>query len=71
MDVDNGILLSPNADSLFDRHLISFTDSGEILISERVSKDELAKLGISLNVSIPISVGMKKYLMEHRKKFDE
>ena len=71
LDVDNGILLSPNADSLFDRHLISFTDSGEILVSERVSKDELAKLGISLNVSIPISVGMKKYLMEHRKKFDE
>ena len=30
LNVDNGILLSPNADALFDKNLISFTDDGEL-----------------------------------------
>ncbi|MDM0450952.1 HNH endonuclease signature motif containing protein [Clostridium perfringens] len=32
----NGFLLCPNHDSLFDKHLISFRDNGEIIISKRL-----------------------------------
>ena len=47
LDVDNGILLSPNYDALFDRHLISFNDDGQIMLSESVPKDLTASLSIS------------------------
>ena len=32
LDVENGILLSPTIDALFDKHLISFNDDGSIII---------------------------------------
>ena len=69
LDVENGILLSPNVDSLFDKHLISFSDSGEMLLSDKISNDVLNKLGIDKNVTLTISDGMKKYLKRHREIF--
>ena len=71
MDVDNGILLSPVYDSLFDRHLISFNDNGEIMISELLHPDDIIRLGIDRNSKIPVSDGMKKYLKRHREVFNE
>ena len=68
LDVENGILLSPNVDSLFDKHLISFTNDGEMVLSRRITEQQLNKLGIPTNVVIPISEGMKKYLSKHREK---
>ena len=67
LDVDNGILLSPLYDSLFDKNLISFKDNGEIIISEKVQDKELISL-INFNAKIKISEGMKKYLNKHRSK---
>ena len=69
LDVDNGILLSPNIDSLFDKHLISFQDNGSIMISNKVSKEDLEYLGISNSVKLKVDDGMKKYLLHHRSKF--
>ena len=66
LDVNNGILLSPVYDALFDRHLISFGDDGRILISSSVSGDLLASLGITGSESIDIFDGMKAYLRRHR-----
>ena len=66
LDVENGILLSPDVDSLFDKHLISFTNDGELVLSNRITKEHLKKLGIPTDVKIPISEGMKKYLNKHR-----
>lgn len=71
LDVENGILLSPNVDSLFDKHLISFTDEGEMLISDKISEDVLTQLGIDKKVVLPISCGMKKYLKRHREIFHQ
>ena len=71
LDPDNGILLSPNIDSLFDKHLISFNDDGSILISNKISKTELDILGISTSVKLKVDIGMKKYLLHHRMKFSK
>ena len=68
LDVENGILLSPDVDSLFDKHLISFTNEGELVLSKRINEGQLKKLGIQMDVKIPISEGMKKYLGKHREK---
>ena len=69
LDVDNGILLSPHIDSLFDKHLISFEDDGSIMISEKVSKQDLDILGVSKSIRLKVDDGMKKYLKHHRNKF--
>ncbi len=70
LDVDNGILLSPHIDSLFDKHLISFEDDGSIMISDKVSKEDLDILGISKSIRLKVDFGMKKYLQYHRNKFN-
>jgi hypothetical protein len=70
LDPDNGILLSPNIDSLFDKHLISFYDDGSILVSDKVSKENLDILGISNSIKLKVDDGMKKYLQHHRRRFD-
>lgn len=68
LDVENGILLSPNIDSLFDKHLLSFSDSGQMIVSKRLSERELQKLGVPKDVSIKVTDGMKKYLQKHRER---
>ena len=47
LDVNNGILLSPTYDALFDKHLITFENSGKIVVSESVHISELEKIGIT------------------------
>ena len=71
LDSENGILLSPNIDSLFDKHLISFEDNGSIIISSKVDEVNQISLGINSQIKIPVSEGMKKYLKRHRERFNE
>ena len=71
LDPENGILLSPNLDALFDKYLISFRDSGEIILSDKFSIEDYDKLGISNNMRLSsVSNGMKAYLKRHREKFN-
>lgn len=70
LDCDNGILLSPNIDSLFDKHLISFEDNGSIIISNKITKRDWEILGINENIKLKVDEGMKKYLSHHRNKFN-
>ena len=68
LDPDNGILLSPNYDALFDQHLISFEDSGEIIVSPMIKPNQLSLLGISTEAKISVTELMKPYLARHRAK---
>lgn len=45
LDGMNGLLLTPDADHLFDRGFVSFGIGGEVLVSPRVSDDDLRRLG--------------------------
>ena len=45
LDGMNGLLLTPDADHLFDRGFISFQEDGEVLVSPRVDRDDLRRLG--------------------------
>ncbi|KXA03949.1 HNH endonuclease [Clostridium perfringens] len=65
----NGFLLCPNHDSLFDKHLISFRDNGEIIISKRLSEKEHELLNINKDILINIEEENKKFLKDHRKVF--
>ena len=65
LDIENGILLSPLYDALFDKNLISFQDNGDIIISKKIQDTKLISL-IDINANIKITEGMKKYLINHR-----
>ena len=45
LDGCNGLMLTPDADHLFDLGFISFSNSGNALISPNLPSDDLAKLG--------------------------
>lgn len=69
LDGENGLLLTPSIDHLFDRGFISFEDSGELLISPVAHMVSLQRMGVPtdhiLNVG-NFSEGQKKYLDYHR-----
>ena len=69
LDGENGLLLSPNADHLFDRGFIGFGDDGELLISPVAHCDSLRKLGIAVGERINVgrfTSGQRSYLDFHR-----
>lgn len=68
LSVDNGLLLSPTFDKLFDCGLISFKNTGKILISSQLSADVISKLHISTSDSFDLKVTteLKQNLEYHR-----
>jgi len=47
LDVNNGILLSPTYDALFDKHLISFENNGKIILSDSLLKHSYQDIGVT------------------------
>ena len=45
LDGANGLMLTPDADHLFDRGFITFAEDGDVLVSQRVPDDDLRRLG--------------------------
>ncbi len=68
LDVNNGLLLCPNHDKLFDKGMISFDDNGSIIISELLSSNDKIFLNINENLKIVVDDEMRNYLNFHRKK---
>ncbi len=68
LDVDNGILLSPTYDALFDQHLISFENNGKIILSDSFLKTNYEDLGVSGKEKIKkLTDENHYYLDKHRK----
>ena len=68
IDPENGILLSPLFDSLFDENLISFEDNGNIIFSHNISQENKDRFNLKDNIKIDITPGMIPYLRYHREK---
>jgi predicted restriction endonuclease len=65
LDRNNGLLLSSNIDKLFDAFLISFDESSTIMISNKINKEDIKKLGITKTTKINVNDKTKKYLNYH------
>lgn len=69
LDGENGLLLTPNADHLFDRGFIGFEDNGDVLVSPVAHVDSLTRMGLNssrvMNVG-RFSEGQCRYLDFHR-----
>lgn len=67
LDINNGILLSPTYDALFDKHLISFDHQGKILLSDKIEYSAYEKIGVSGKEKIQnLSRYNFEYLDRHR-----
>lgn len=69
LDGENGLLLTPNADHLFDRGFIGFDDDGDVLISPVADALSLTRMGI--DAQRPPNVGQftarqQSFLAFHR-----
>ncbi|WP_024865650.1 HNH endonuclease [Butyrivibrio sp. FCS014] len=71
VDPDNGFLLCPNHDALFDQFLISFDDDGKIMISDSLSSNDRIFMNIREDMKVSLREGNKKYLEYHRNRFSE
>ncbi|SEW21155.1 HNH endonuclease [Ruminococcaceae bacterium KH2T8] len=65
-DVNNGLLLCPNHDRLFDKGYISFNDDGTILISDSLSDENRTSLNVHDGMSIHLSDKSTEYMKYHR-----
>lgn len=69
LDGENGLLLTPSMDHLFDRGFIGFDDHGETIISPVAHKESLLRMGLDPNKPPNVgsfSSGQRKYLEFHR-----
>jgi putative restriction endonuclease len=69
LDGENGLLLTPSIDHLFDRGFITFENNGQLLMSAVAHKESLRRMGVPVdkvrNVG-SFSEGQKSYLEFHR-----
>lgn len=69
LDGENGLLLTPSIDHLFDRGFISFDNAGQFLISPIADVNSLQKMGVPSRETIHtggFSAGQRHYLEFHR-----
>lgn len=69
LDGENGLLLTPTIDHLFDKGFISFEDSGRLIVSPVADPKSLKRMGVDsvgrVNVGA-FSQGQRRYLEFHR-----
>lgn len=53
---NNGLLLTPSIDHLFDRGFISFDDDGEILVSPVANQESLTKMGFDITLKKMLAI---------------
>ena len=73
-DINNGILMIANADALFDKHLITISDDGEIIFSYLLKNEYklIQELKLTERVFKAILNNKRKeYLKRHREVFEE
>ncbi len=69
LDGENGLLLTPTVDHLFDRGFISFENTGRLIVSRVAHAPSLVRMGIDPSVPLNVgafSEGQRKFLEYHR-----
>jgi hypothetical protein len=67
LDVFNGLLLAPHLDALFDGGWITFSETGEMRMSQRLTLEQQAAMGVSmLYPTLELSPECQAYMSYHR-----
>ncbi|MCE9592895.1 MAG: HNH endonuclease [Planctomycetes bacterium] len=66
---DNGLMLTPSIDHLFDRGFISFEDDGRLLLSPVAHRASLERMGVATRIAVGVGTftpGQSRFLEFHR-----
>jgi putative restriction endonuclease len=66
---ENGLLLTPSIDHLFDKGFISFENGGELIVSPVADPVSLRRMGITIDTTVNVgafSEGQRQFLEYHR-----
>lgn len=69
LDGENGLMLTPSIDHLFDRGFISFEDGGRLLVAPQAHRDSLARMGVPVDRRVDVGAfrpEQRRYLEFHR-----
>lgn len=66
VDINNGLLLCPNHDKVFDSGLITFSDEGNIIISDELSSNDRIFLNLRNDMKISLTEKSVEYMKYHR-----
>lgn len=66
LDPNNGLLLCPNHDHLFDKGYISFSNTGKIIFSSNLNTDDINSFGLTNEITLDIDNNKVHYLKFHR-----
>ena len=66
LDVNNGFLMCPNHDKLFDQGWITFDGNGTIVVSSKLSAVNQLYLNVNSEMKIELTKENKEYLEYHR-----
>lgn len=71
LDGENGLLLTPSIDHLFDRGFISFESNGRLLVSPVADGESLKRMGVRVDTEVNVgtfSSGQRRFLEFHRER---
>jgi putative restriction endonuclease len=69
LDGENGLLLTPSIDHLFDRGFIGFADNGNVILSPVAHCPSLEKMGVRTGETVNVgsfTAGQRRFLEYHR-----
>jgi putative restriction endonuclease len=69
LDGENGLLLTPTVDHLFDRGFIGFEGNGDLIVAPVASRESLLRMGVEVERLVNVgtfSEGQRRYLEYHR-----
>jgi putative restriction endonuclease len=69
LDGENGLLLTPSIDHLFDRGFIAFDDTGQVIVSPVAHRESLLRMGIQPDSPPKVGIfssGQRRFLQFHR-----
>jgi predicted restriction endonuclease len=67
LDGNNGLLLAPHIDHLFDEGYISFTDFGDLIVSQQCPEALIKAWGIDASINVgPFRLAQRPFLAHHR-----
>ena len=69
LDGENGLLLTPTVDHLFDKGFISFENTGQLIVSPVADPVSLKRMGVDSEAGVDVgafSQGQRRYLEFHR-----
>ncbi len=67
LNPDNGVLLAPHVDALFDRELISFEDNGRMIVRPDLSLEVLRRWSLDPSAQVePFRDAQRPFLAQHR-----